>query len=105
MTKLKDMKTKDLPIPNIGLTEIALFQILFYAAFWIMSDYTATLITIIFPIVFLLILVVALLAEMIDRSKTPRWYFKLMIISIIIPILTAIAFVAALGADFDWTKL
>lgn len=99
------MKTKDLPIPNLGLVEIALMQVVFYGAFWLMSDYTATLLTIVFPIVFLLILIVALFAEMIDKSKTPRWYFKLMLISIIIPILTAIVFVAALGADFDWTKL
>lgn len=105
MTKLKDMKTKDLPVPNLGLTEIALLQVVFYGALWLMSDYTATLLTIIFPVVFLLILIVALFAELIDKSKTPRWYFKLMIISIIVPILTAILFVAALGADFDWTKL
>jgi len=99
----KDMKTKDLPIPNIGLIEIALLQVLFYAVFWVTSDYTATLLTLVFPVVFLFLLIIALAAEMIDtRSKTPRWYFKFMAISIIVPILTAAVFV---GADFDWTKL
>jgi len=102
----KDMKTKDLPIPNLGLTEIALLQVLFYAALWLMSDYTATLLTLVFPVIFLFLLIIALAAEVIDkRSKTPRWYFKFMIISIIAPIITAIVFVMALGANFDWTKL
>ena len=102
----KNMKTKDLPIPNLGLVEIALLQVLFYAIFWVISDYTATLLTIVFPIIFLFLLIIATVAEMIDnRSKTPRWYFKFMAISIIVPILTAIVFVIAIGADFDWTKL
>ena len=101
----KDMKTEDLPIPNLGLTEIALFQVLFYAGFWVMSDYTATLLTLVLPMIFLFILLIALASEMVDKSKTPRWYYKFMVISIIIPIITAIVFVTALGADFDWTKL
>ncbi len=101
----KDMKTKDLPIPNLGLIEIALFQVLFYASIWVMSDYTATLLTLILPMIFFFLLIISLLSEMIDRSKTPKWYFKFMIISIIVPIITAVVFVAALGANFDWTKL
>ena len=102
----KDMKTKDLPIPNLGLIEIALLQILFYAVFWVTSDYTATLLTLVLPVIFLFLLIIAFLAEMIDtRSKTPRWYFKFMAISIIVPILTAAVFVMALGANFNWTKL
>lgn len=102
----KDMKTKDLPIPNIGLTEIALLQVLFYAVFWLISDYTATLLTLVFPVIFLFLLIISFAAELIDtRSKTPRWYFKFMAISIIVPILTAAVFVMALGANFDWTKL
>ena len=102
----KDMKTKDLPIPNLGLTEIALLQVLFYAVFWLISDYTATLLTLVFPVIFLFLLIIALAAEAIDKqSKTPRWYFKFMLISIIVPIITAVVFVIALGANFDWTKL
>jgi hypothetical protein len=99
------MKTKDLPIPNLGLLEIFLFQFAAYAFLWVISDYTATLLTIILPTIFLFLLILALAAEAIDRSKTPRWYFKFMIISIITPIITAIVFVSLLGADFDWTKL
>ncbi len=99
------MKTKDLPIPNLGLMEIFLIEVVFYAVLWVISDYTATLLTLVFPIIFLFILIFALVSESIERSKVPRWYFKFMLISIIAPILTAIIFVSLLGADFDWTKL
>ena len=101
----KNMKTDELPVPNVGLLEIALLQIVFYAALWLISDYTATLLTLVFPVIFIFLLVLALAAELIEASKTPRWYFKFMVMSIFIPILTAVVFVMALGADFDWTKL
>ena len=98
------MKTEDLPIPNLGLMEIALIQAVFCAVLWLLSDYAATLLSIIFPVIFTFLLIIALLSELIDRSKIPRKYFFFMVISIVIPIITALVFVAALGANFDWTK-
>ena len=101
----KNMKIEDLPIPNLGLLEIALLQVVCYAALWLMSDYTATLLTVIFPILFLAILIISFLAELVQSSKIPHFYYWFMVVSILVPILTAAIFVAALGADFDWTKL
>ncbi|MEM6319929.1 MAG: hypothetical protein AAF960_19815 [Bacteroidota bacterium] len=100
----KNMKTSDLPIPNLGLLEISLLQIFIYSFLWVVSDFTATLITLVLPGIFLFLLLIALVAELIDSSKTPRWYFKFMILSIIIPLVTAAVFVSILGANFDWTK-
>lgn len=101
----KDMKTSDLPIPNLGLLEIFLIQVLCYTLLWLFDNYAATLISIIFPVLFFFLLLVAGLAELIDRSKIPRWYFIFMILSILAPIITAIIFVTVVGADFDWSKL
>ena len=101
----KDLKTDDLPIPQLGLLEIFLIQVVLYAFLWVISDYTATLVTIILPFIFLFLLILALAAELIDRSKIPKWYFKFMILSILAPILTAIVFVSVLGSNFDWTRL
>ncbi|MEM1124567.1 MAG: hypothetical protein AAGJ18_29280 [Bacteroidota bacterium] len=100
----KDMKTSDLPIPNLGLLEISLIQIFIYSFLWVISEFTATLITLVLPGIFLFLLLIALVAELLDSSRTPRWYFKFMILSILLPILTAFVFVSILGADFDWTK-
>jgi len=101
----KKWKTEDLPVPNLGLTEVFLIQVFLYALLWTISDYTATLLTIVLPVIFLFLLILAFVAELIDRSKTPAWYFKFMIISILVPILTALVFISLTGADFDWTKL
>ena len=99
------MKTKDLPIPNLGLLEIFLIEVVLYSILWLVSDYTATLMTLLLPIIFFALLVISLITELVQRSKVPHWYYWFMVISIIAPILTAALFVYILGIDFDWTKL
>ena len=99
------MKTNDLPIPKLGLIEIFLLQVVVYALLWLVSDYTATLVTLLFPLIFLFLLILSLLAELVQKSKVPQWYYWFMLISIIAPILTALLFVFIMGVDFDWTKL
>lgn len=99
------MKTNDLPIPKLGLIEIFLIQVVLYSIVWLISDYTATLITLLFPIIFGSLLLLALLSELVQKSKVPRWYYLFMVVSIIAPILTALLFVYIMGVDFDWTKL
>ena len=99
------MKTSELPIPNLGLLEIFLIQVVLYAILWLVSDYTATLLTIVLPLIFFCLLMLALLSELVQRSKISSWYYWFMGISIIAPIITATIFVFILGVDFDWTKL
>lgn len=101
----KNIKTEDLPLPNFSLTEIFLLQVVIYSLLWFFSEYTATLLTIIFPVLFIFLFIIALLAEAIEKSKTPRWYYKFMIISIISPLITALFFIVLIGVDFDWSKL
>ena len=100
----KDLKTDDLPLPDLGLLEVSLIQIIFYALLWLWSDYVATLVTIVLVSIFAFLLSFALIAELIDRSRVPRRYFYVMALSIVLPILTAIVFVLLLQADFSWTR-
>lgn len=89
---------------RLGPIEIFLIEFIFFTLLWLMSEYTASLITIIFiPIVFFL-LVVSLIAEMIERSKVPKLYFGFMIISIITPALVAFIFAWMVGMNFDWMQ-
>jgi len=98
------MKTNDLPIPKIGLLEIFLLQVVFYAIIWLVSDYTATLISVLFPIIFLSLLVLAFISELVQKSKVPTWYYWFMVLSVIAPIVTALIFVYIMGVNFDWTS-
>ncbi len=99
------MKTEDLPIPNLSIIELFLIQVLCYAILWVISDYTATLVTLIFPVIFCSLLLLAFLSELVQKSKVPRQYYYFMTVSIIAPILTATIFVFILGVDFDWKTL
>lgn len=98
------MKTNDLPIPKLGLLEIFLIQVVLYALIWLISDYTATLISVLFPILFISLLVLAFIAELVQQSKVPKWYYWFMVISIIAPLVTALIFIYIMGVNFDWTS-
>ena len=99
------MKTEDLPIPNLSIFELFLIQVICYAILWLISDYTATLVTLIFPVIFFSLLLLASLSELVQKSKVPPQYYYFMLASIIAPILTAAIFVLILGVDFDWKTL
>ena len=85
--------------------EVFLIQFIFYSILWLLNDFVASLLTAVFPAIFLFILIISLLAELIERSKVPRWYYYLMIASILAPILAAFVFVFFMGANFEWMSL
>lgn len=79
-------------IPKLSLLEIFLIEILVWMGLWLASEYLATLLTFILtPIVFA-VLVIARISEFIERSKVPRFYFGVMLISTIAPVLAALVF-------------
>jgi hypothetical protein len=79
-------------LPKLSLLEIFLLEILVWMGLWLASEYTATLLTtIIAPIVFA-ILVIALISERIERTKVPRLYFQVMLISTIAPLLAGLVY-------------
>lgn len=87
---------------NIRPLELFLVQFIFYTIMWLWNDYLATLMTLIFPPICFVILIVSLIADQLERSNVPKWYYSTMIISILVPIIAAIVFVGFVGFDFDW---
>ncbi|MFT5747593.1 MAG: hypothetical protein ACI920_002982, partial [Saprospiraceae bacterium] len=63
--------------------ELFLIQVLLYGLFWVWNDYIATLISTTFAIIAFCVLIVSLIAELLERSKVPRWYFWGMAVSVI----------------------
>lgn len=82
--------------------ELFLIQVLFYGLLWVWDDYIATLISATFAVIAFCVLIVSLIAELLERSKVPKWYFWGMAISVIAPILTAILFVGLMGGELAW---
>ena len=89
-------------MPKIRPIELFLIQFIIYGVLWLWDEYLASLLTLVFTAISIFILAISLMAELIEPSKVPRWYFYSMIVSIIAPILAAIVFVYFVGMDFEW---
>jgi len=92
-----------LSMPRIRAIEIFLIEIVIYLLLWLYNDYMASLLSIIFASICLLILLISLIVEAIERSKVPRWYYWFLAASVFAPIIAAIIYILISG-DLDWMK-
>lgn len=79
-----------------------LIQGVIYCGIWLWNEYVASYITIIFPVMIALILILSAIADWIEPSRIPKWYYALMIISIVIPILVGALFYMMYGGKIEW---
>lgn len=81
--------------------EVLLAEVIIYFLLWLYDDYLATILSLIFGSICLLVLIVSIIVEIIEPSKVPRWYFTTMIVSILAP---AIAFgiFFMIGGEISW---
>jgi hypothetical protein len=91
-------------LKSLGIIEISLFQLIFYGLFWISNQYLAILLTAIIVPILIMLLVISIVAEILERSKVPKSYFTFMIISILIPLLVGIFFYKTNDGIFDWMQ-
>ena len=75
-----------------------------WLAFWLLNDYLATLLTLIIGGIVSAVLVIALLAEAIERSRVPRRYFWVMAVSIAAPLAAALVYAGFFGGEVEWIK-
>jgi quinol-cytochrome oxidoreductase complex cytochrome b subunit len=69
---------------------------------YMLDNYTGIMLCLVMAPIFLFILIVALIAELLDRSKVPRLYYKFMITGVIVPILVLIIGVTVDPGALDW---
>lgn len=91
-------------LKSLGILELSLFQFIFYCLLWLSNTYLATLLSAIVIPIFAGLLIISLLAELVERSKVPKWYFKFMFISVIIPIIVGLFFYSINDGLFDWMQ-
>lgn len=80
------------------LTEIALIELILCLILWFWNGFLAFYLTVLLTFICGAILLIALIAEWIEKSKVKRIYFYAMAISIIVPWISA-AIVYALDLD------
>jgi len=75
-----------------------------YVLIWIISEYTASLLLVIIPIITIAILMLSLLFELIEPSKVPKVYYYYLLTIIIAPIIVGIFFFSINGFDMAWLE-
>ena len=91
---------------NIRLTlfEIFLLEVVVWLGLWLLNDYLATLLTLITGAIVLAVLLFALIAEAIERSKVPRRYFYVMALSLLAPLVAAGLYLALFGGELGFLQ-
>ena len=80
----------------------SLLQAILYTGLWLWDEYVASYITLIFPVMMLVILLLTTIADWIEPSRIPKWYYVLMILSIIIPVVVGAVFYWIYEGKIDW---
>ena len=88
-----------------SLIEIFLLQLICWMALWLINDFLATILTLCIGAVVFSVLLVALLAEFVERSKVPRQYFLIMFASFFAILLAAMLYAVIFKGKYDFLIL
>jgi hypothetical protein len=95
-------------LPDTGSTVrnrvfiVLLSEAVLYSTLWLWNEYVASYITLVFPAMVLVILILASIADWIEPSRIPGWYYLVMIASILIPLIIAAVFYFINDGKIDW---
>ena len=98
------MPAKESSFVRTHFASILLIQAVVYAVLWLYDEFVASYVTLVFPAMILLILVLALIADWIEPSRIPAWYYTLMIASILIPICIGAIFYFIYDGRIEWLE-
>ncbi len=87
---------------RFGSLELFIVEFILFAILWLCSDFIGTMFSLGIPLTALFILIISLIAEWIEPSKVPRWYFNFMIVTIITPLLVAGIMVYIFEGKLEW---
>lgn len=89
---------------NPSLLEIFLLELTLWLALWLGNDYLATLLTLIIGAILTAVLAVALISELIERSKVPKRYFWVMSLSILAPLVAMACYMFIFGGKLNFLE-
>lgn len=82
----------------------ALLQAILYTLIWMYNDYVALILCLSFSLISLAILIISWIADRIEYARVGPWYYPLLIISFIIPMLITGIFWFFKGGEMSWMK-
>ncbi len=86
----------------IPALEIFLVEVVIFMALWLLAPFWASMFTFIIPMIGIPILLIALIAELLERTRISRMYFAVMLISILVPPLVAIIYSLLSGNEWNF---
>jgi len=89
---------------NLRPVELLLIQIVIYFLLWMWDEYMATLLSLIWGGICLLVLLTSLVVEWIEKSNVPKWYFSFLWVSVLAPIMAAVIYSGIIGG-IKWMVL
>ncbi|MCC6843576.1 MAG: hypothetical protein IT264_10865 [Saprospiraceae bacterium] len=98
------MNNSNSPI-KFPLFEILLIVALCLCSLWYFNDFVASLISGLLFLICIFLLIISVIAELLEKSKIPNWYFPLLWGIIFISAICLLVFGAISGFNFDWMKL
>ncbi len=87
---------------KIRASEVLLIEIILYILLWFANDFLATMLTVIQAGLCFLVLLFSLVAEWIEKSNVPRWFFNILWVSIVAPLLAAAIYIGFTGGLPTW---
>lgn len=84
-------------MPKIKPVELLLIQIIIYFSIWLWDEYVATMLSLVWGGICLLILLTSLAVEWIEKSKVPASYYKFLLMSVLAPIMAAVMYSGIVG--------
>jgi hypothetical protein len=89
---------------RLSLLEILILETAAWLGLWLVSDYLASLLTLVLGAIVSAILLIALISEAIERSKVPRRYFQIMAVSLAAIVIAAGIYLTLLGGHLSFLK-
>ena len=86
------------------LLEVAISEAILLVILWLFNDYLATLLSWIIPVLCIGILGVSLIVEWVEKSSVPRWYYWLLVVIFLVPLVVFLFFFTLKQGQLEWMK-
>ena len=87
---------------RFGALELFIVEFILFAILWLCSDFLGTMFSLGISLMAFCILIISVIAELLEPSKVPRWYFTFMVVTIITPLLVAGIMIYIFEGKLDW---
>lgn len=92
------------PINTNQFILIILLQAILYSSIWLWNEFVASYVTLVFPAMISIILLISGIADWIEPSRISKWYFVIMFVSILVPVIIGAIFYTIYDGRIDWLQ-